>query len=307
MRLRSGGSIESDVVMVLSSDNSVAASVENARTLILECPICRSDAAETLGIVGSIDGQHDETVILQCQECLTVYFSPRPGIAAADSVRLPVSFFSGSKVSAWVSGLQANSRVLLVDSNLGADSSSLTAVAPKSWSVERIGVAEITNYVKASAKKHDLILLPLTLETVVDPYADMNALSALLSDVGRIVVVTYNAGSSCFCLFGGRHWAGYRYPQSRQHFTKEALTVLARDSGLTIRELRTSTASSIWLDSTRRWLQDWGSGPATTALLTGPWLMPQVISHVLEFTANVRGRGSILTALMDKRGAHIDG
>jgi ubiquinone/menaquinone biosynthesis C-methylase UbiE len=141
---------------------------------------------------------------------------------------------------------------------------------------------------------YDLILMTRSLESAVDPSALLRHASRLLSDRGRAVVVGRNADSSCFTVFGGRHWSGYQFPGTRQQLTPDSLRRATANAGLRVEHLRTRFASNVWLRSTANWLQDWGAGPAIVSLFTGRWLVPQMVSALLETLAVARGRGSLL-------------
>ncbi len=66
----------------MEGTNDIAATLDS--TLLLACPVCQSDLAETLGVAGGGgDGEPGAAVVMCCGECGTVYLTP-PGPAAPD-------------------------------------------------------------------------------------------------------------------------------------------------------------------------------------------------------------------------------
>jgi hypothetical protein len=101
-------------------------------------------------------------------------------------------------------------------------------------------------------------------------------------------------------MFGGRHWHGYRFPVSRQHFGGDSIAVLARKSGLRITQQRSAAAPAFWLLSMRNLLKDWGANSATIGIVTGRWLVPWLVAALLETLALLRGRAAILVVCVEK-------
>jgi hypothetical protein len=149
-------------------------------------------------------------------------------------------------------------------------------------------------------KRFDRILLPLTLESCQHPAELLDHAAKLLADHGRIETVIGNTTSSCFRVFGGRHWYGYRFPASRQHFGVESMVVLAQKSGLRITKQRSVASPAFWLLSMRNLLKDWGANSATIGIVTGPWLIPWLVASLIEVIALMRGRASILVVCLEK-------
>ena len=240
----------------------------NDSTLMLDCPVCRSDLAETLGVAGGGPGQPDASVVMCCEECGTVYLTPPPqgptNQAALGSSGPPTQ----NELRRLAPGLARDARVTRID-------------AP--GDLARTG-------------SFDLVLLGRALECAQDPGELLRRAAPLLAPTGLIVVVTGNAGSSCFAAFGGRHWHGYQAAGTRQQFTAAGITRLSAASGLRVRRLSTRFAPSAWLDSAKYGLQDWGAGRALTAVLTGPWVVPALVAALFESIAFVRGRGAVLVA-----------
>ncbi len=240
-------------------------------TLLLLCPVCGSDAADTLGVTGRLEDPLDATVVMLCDDCGTAYLSPAPSLPAAATDRAADSPEASRQIRRWTKGTKPTSSILVID--------------------ERTPVPETGRF--------DVILLPGTLETADDPAVVLGQVRGLLAADGKVMVILNNAGSSCFTLFGGRHWSGYQRPGVRQQLTPAALQRLTKNAGLRTTRLGTRFASEGWLNATRNWLRDWGAGRALTGLLTGPWLLPQLIATLLEVQALARGRGALLTAELE--------
>ncbi|MGH8196968.1 MAG: methyltransferase domain-containing protein [Steroidobacteraceae bacterium] len=147
---------------------------------------------------------------------------------------------------------------------------------------------------------YDLILLSRYLESADDPSAALRRAAGLLAPGGRAVVIGSNAASSCFALFGGRHWNGYQFPQTRLQLTPAALRRASTNAGLRIIKIATESDAQAWLHSTANWLHDWDLSPALVHLLTGRWLLPQAVAALLEGLAAARGRAALLVAQLER-------
>jgi SAM-dependent methyltransferase len=98
----------------------------------------------------------------------------------------------------------------------------------------------------------------MTVEHLPDPLATLRAVAALLAPGGRVVVVTDNAGSPDFGLFGGRHWGGFHFPRHTYLFDRRTLARLGEAAGLEVERVSTAVSPVNWVYSVRNWLDDWG-------------------------------------------------
>ncbi len=240
-------------------------------TLMLVCPVCGSDAADTIGVTGILADPLSAAVVMRCDDCATAYLSPTPS-PSAEPPRKPADAAAVRRlIHRWTNGVQATSRILVIDD---------AASAPESG-------------------RYDFILLPRTLESADHPGALLTHARSLLAKGGQVIVNLGNAASSCFTVFGGRHWSGYQDPGVLQQLTPAAMQCLSASAGLRISRLETRFASDCWLRSTRNWLQDWGAGDLLIGLFTGPWIVPQLIAMLLEAQAVARGRGALLGVVLE--------
>jgi hypothetical protein len=242
-----------------------------SETLFLRCPVCAGDRAETLGVTGSSAVAADASVVMRCASCAAVYLTPAPRTVVGDE-----STDAGTARRAaarWAAPAAGADRTLTVE-----DAASLPA----------------------SGQYQELVLLH-TLESAADPAGLLGKAARLVTDGGRILVVTANPGSSCFGIFGGRHWSGYARAGARQQLAPGSLRHLADVAGLRLARTATAYDSAAWLHSTRRWLRDWQAKPWLVALLTGRWLAPQAVAALLESVAQLRGRGNLLVGEMTRR------
>jgi hypothetical protein len=250
-------------------DEADSRAMNTSRTLMLDCPVCRSDLAETLGVAGGGDNQPEAAVVMCCEECETVYLTPPP--PSTSSAR-PAS---GRK------RLAASHELRRVAPGLAADARVTRIDGPED--LEQAGT-------------FDLILIDHELENARDPGEMLRRAARLLTPHGQIVLIAANARSSCFATFGGRHWSGYRRAGARQQFTAQGIARLCTASGLRLSRLSTKFAASAWLDSAKFALKDWGAGRAFIAVLTGPWLVPALLACLIESISVLRGRGAALVA-----------
>ncbi|MEX0734141.1 MAG: methyltransferase domain-containing protein [Steroidobacteraceae bacterium] len=253
-------------------DGSRLSPVDRTFTLMLRCPICASDEADTLGVTGSDVGSPDATVIMRCEDCSAVYLSPRASGPDRSPLASVDTLFSRSRLRRWSRGLPASAKIL--------------CVTPADCIPESGG--------------YDLILLSRSLESADDPSALLRQAAGLLAPGGRVVVIGGNAASSCFALFGGRHWNGYQFPQTRLQLTPAALRRASTNAGLRIIKIATESDAQAWLHSTANWLHDWDLSPALVHLLTGRWLLPQAVAALLEGLAAARGRAALLVAQLER-------
>jgi hypothetical protein len=240
-------------------------------TLMLLCPVCGSDAADTIGVTGKLTDPLIASVVMRCDDCATAYLSPAPSPPAETAQKSEDSPAVRRLIHRWTNAVRTTSTILVIDD---------AASAPKSGS-------------------YDFILLPGTLECAHHPGALLGHARSLLVKGGKVIVILGNAASSCFTVFGGRHWTGYQNPGVRQQLTPAAMQILSASAGLQIAKLETRFASEDWLRSTRNWLQDWGVGGLLTGLLTGPWILPQLAAMLFEAQAVARGRGASLVAELE--------
>jgi len=277
-------------------DETRLSHAEPSQTLMLQCPTCGSDAADTLGVTGSIGGLPDATVVMRCEGCSTVYLSPAPvensGSPPGTSTPVP----GRRRLDRWTRGLPRAARILCCDCDPGWYRAALLQAGNGG------SVIECTDpeHRLIEPGSYDLVLLSHSLESAQDPGTLLKQAAGLLTIHGRIVVVTSNAGSSCFGAFGGRHWSGYRFPWTRQHLTPDALGTLCKIVGLRLAELDTLFVADAWLTSATNWLQDWGANDRVIRLFTGRWLLPLAVASLLESVAVMRGRGSLLVAQLER-------
>jgi SAM-dependent methyltransferase len=107
--------------------------------------------------------------------------------------------------------------------------------------------------------RYDLLMLIATIEHVDNPVAVLQAARALLKPGGRLIVVTDNADTYDFALFGRRHWGGYHFPRHWQLFTRQTLSMVAERSGLEVVGITTAISPVNWVYSVHNALTDWGA------------------------------------------------
>ncbi len=251
---------------------------EHAATLMMLCPVCGSDGGETLGVTGAFGGSLAAAVVMQCEDCGTVYLAPpyEKGQGSADATRDAVAVFE-RVIDRQKLEVSAGYHFMLAPT----DEAELLARCPE-------------------GQCFDHILLPLALESSSSPAQLLQRLRRMLKDDGTVDVVVGNVRSSCFEVFGGRHWFAYRFPGSRQHFSIRGIERLAEQAGFKVTGSRTVSAPEAWLQSVRNWLADWRASKLTTKLMTGGWVVPAAVAYLIEAVAAARGKGAILVARLEK-------
>ncbi len=249
-----------------------------------------------MGVTGPFAGPVDGIVIIRCSDCTTVYLSPdRAGLGSLPP-RLPVSALNPRRVRKWTRGLPPGAKILVGDGADGAQLESIAKTVCPGCVVVRSQQAALT-----PSDKFDLIFLPLTLESAMNPTSVLQQVASRLTPAGRAVAIVNNVGSPAFRLFGGRHWGGYQFPHTRQHLGATAMRRLADSAGLKADDLRTICSADGWLASVRNWLCDWGAGRGAVAVLAGPWLLPRAVAMAVEGLPALFGKGSLLVAELRKQ------
>ena len=150
----------------------------------------------------------------------------------------------------------------------------------------------------APAEPVDVILINNVLEHILDPRALIAHCRSYLRQGGRIILVTPNAESASYGLFG-RFWAGLHSPWHIFIFTARSLTVLATSAQFEIRTIASGedpggwgiSVQNLWRNSWPR--SHWASGYGTIAMLA------TILCSPLAVMAQVFGSGSTLLAVIE--------
>lgn len=264
--------------------------------LLTVCPVCGSDDAEPVGVVGPFDGADDAVLSLRCGSCTTVYLNPEPAVDQAEALS-PASPLSQRWLRRLTRGLPRDARILVVECDGGAHSRALSRVGPPTWTIAR---TEQNLDEFSTARGYDLILLPHSLEATCAPQALLRSVRSLLADTGRAVVIVSNTRSPAFNVFGGRHWHGYRYPGTRQHFSDQAVQSLSSIAGLEVRSMTTMAGSDFWLTSTANLFRDWALPAPLIQFVSRQWVVPATTAWVAERISVALRRGSLLVARLGR-------
>ena len=251
---------------------------KHSETLIICCPTCSSAYGDTLGVTGAMDGSLESTVVMRCDECETVYLTPPPiAKSHVDVLTTEQDRVYGPHIRKRKQEVPENTTFLSA----------------------RISETSILEH-KARSATFGRILLPLSLESSADAEALLRHVGSLLDEGGTIDVVIGNADSSCFAAFGGRHWCGYRWPDTSRHYSAKSIGTVASHAGMRVDETKSAASAHAWLNSLRNLLRDWGTNRFVVSVLTGPWLVPWLIASAVEGVALLRGRGAVLIAQLSK-------
>ncbi len=238
-------------------------------TLLLWCPVCGSDNAEPIGVVGNFEHNSPARVTLRCDTCSTIYLQPQPPTLPPT----PPRPLRSRSISSWMRGFGA-----------AAPSVSLRQ---QGHAVEGLAGSAVET-------------LLFSLEASSEPVETVRTVAASLPPGGRLAVLGGNSASASFRLFGKRHWSGYVLPGTRQVLDPVAIRRLAEQSDLRLTDVRTLRHTATWIDSLRNLLQEWQMPRWLQRLLTGRWGGPQLLFGLVESVCTLAGRGALVAATLDK-------
>lgn len=187
--------------------------------------------------------------------------------------------------------------VLEVGGGGGENLDALRRLGRDRWRVE--GLEPDRDPARGDMARYDLIILTHALERSRRPVRQLEGLSALLRPEGRLVVVVNNPGSPSFSLFGGRHWAGYRFPQHCQVLGLHAVEVLGERAGLRLRSFATLPNPQLWHRSALQVLADWRARPSILRDRTATTLGLGLVARAVETISQRFGRGALLTVVLE--------
>lgn len=312
-----------------------AASPEPASGLHLVpavCCLCGVEDADPVGVGEDFEYRTspDTFLAVRCRRCGLVYLNPRPADDEAGRIYpdhyhafdfKPDEFgfvyrvrrrLEARRVLRWCRDLPAAARILDVGCGDGFHLRLLKDYGRSGWSLD--GVDADGRAVEAARKAglsvhrgtvegldlpashYHLVLMIMTVEHLSNPVGVLRAVRRLLVPGGKVVIVTDNAGSPDFRLFGGRHWGGYHFPRHTHLFTKTTLRKLAEVTGFTAESVGTAVSPVNWVYSVRNLLDDWGAPRWLVrrfSLKSAPAL---AAGTLLDLPLKLLGRGAILHA-----------
>lgn len=300
----------------------------------VRCCLCDREEADPVAVGEDFEYRTspDSFLAMRCRRCGLLYLDARP--AAKELPRIypphyhafnfsPEHFgfvyrvrrrLEARRLLGWCRGLGAGARILDVGCGDGFHLRLLRDFGNPGWRLEGVDLhpdavaagrkAGLTIHhgevesLDLPADHYDLVLLIQTIEHLPDPPGILVTIRRLLRPGGRLVVVTDNADSLDFRLFGGRHWGGYHFPRHWNLFTRKTLTRLAAKAGLEVADLATQVSPVNWVYSIRNLLVDWGfpewlydrfslRSPASLAAFTA-----------LDTLLRLVGRGALLRAIL---------
>lgn len=300
------------------------------------CCLCSVEDAEPVGVGEDFEYRTspDTFLAVRCRRCGLIYLNPRPtddeaGRIYPDNYHAfdfkPEEFgfvyrvrrrLEARRALNWCRGLPAEARILDVGCGDGFHLKLLKDYGQPGWHLEGVDTDERANaaarragltvhqgrveQLDLRANHYHLVLMVMTVEHLADPVGVLHAVRRLLVPGGKVVIVTDNAASPDFALFGGRHWGGYHFPRHFNLFTKTTLAKLADVTGFTAERIGTTFSPVNWVYSVRNWLDDWGAWRWLVncfSLKSAPALAAFTL---LDIPLAMLGHGAILRATFSK-------
>lgn len=303
------------------------------------CCLCRVEDADPVAVGADFEYRTapDEFLAVRCRRCRLVYLTPRPAPDEAGRVYPdryhaftfgPAEYgfvyrvrrrLEARRLLRWCRGLPAAARVLDVGCGDGFHLGLLREFGDPGWTLEgvdadprAVGPARARGLtvhhgdleaLSLPADAYHLVLLVMTVEHLADPPGTLRAVARLLAPGGRAVVVTDNAGSPDFALFGGRHWGGYHFPRHTYLFDRATLARLGEAAGLVIERVATAVSPVNWVYSVRNWLDDWGGPRWLVGRLSPRSATALGAFTLLDLPLAAVGRGAVLHGIFRKPAA----
>ncbi len=194
----------------------------------------------------------------------------------------------------------AGARIIVV----GATALETVSLRTRAIPTQTIDAVEAESIIHLAPASADVALLFRSLEYVHDPLATLRTVRSVLVPEGRIIVVGNHLGAAVFGAFGGRHWAAYDVPRQRRVLSLRALRDLASRGGLELDAHETIGNTAAWVESARRWLEDWGAPAWLSGGFAARSFVPGVVAGVIEGVARHLGKGGWLVLSLRRSSGH---
>ena len=110
----------------------------------------------------------------------------------------------------------------------------------------------------------------------------------------RLTIYSPNVEAWVFRAFGGRHWVFYDASAFSEYYSFDGVSRLVGANNCRLVGHESVFVPGAWTRSLKSRVRDWGWHWSIEFLLTGPWLVPQLVASVVEFHAQFRGRGAVM-------------
>jgi hypothetical protein len=145
---------------------------------------------------------------------------------------------------------------------------------------------------------YDGVLLIGVVELANNPLATLRGVKTLLRPGGLALMATPNTGSTVCRVFRGRHWSGYSFPRHPNLFDGKSLERAAELAGLELVSIGTGPTASVWVESARNLMADWGAPAWALARLSHASIAARAAARAIEWSQQIQSKGGLLLATL---------
>jgi hypothetical protein len=280
------------------------------------CVLCGHDDAEPVAVGKDFtDPTKSETFLaVCCRTCGLVYLNPSPaplegegtpplepaGQLPPDTDGWKIGGTVAREIARFAKHLPNYGRLLELVPRQGEWPDVARRCLGDNWHFdsEGIGRGDRITELNLPAAAYDAVILIGGLELANNPLATLKVIKSLLRPDGLVLVATPNTRSAACRLFRGRHWSGYNFPRHSNLFDGKSLGRAAGLAGLELMSVRTAPVATVWVESARNLMADWGAPAWVVKRLSQPSFLALAAANAIEWSQQIQSQGGLLVATL---------